>query len=138
MSSQIGTNKHDVGQCSTSIGDILVHSDSQIHVIQIVTYAVANPLPATLIRPEIRRWPLKPVDIKRLPSNIEYDLKNSPTNKVTFEQEKTSSSSKKLMRMHKAGWTMVKDLKDKVFTGKSTDSSVFTVLTDNPDQRTDF
>lgn len=71
------------------------------------------------------------------PSAVGGDLKNAPPNEATADRTK-ALASKKIVRMQKAGWALVKELKSKVRTGKPTESVTFTAIDDDGGERTHF
>ncbi|CAF3242683.1 unnamed protein product [Rotaria socialis] len=109
-------NSHDhphIHHQNIVIGDIFLHLETKPIIIQVVIQSPLATSPLTLDKPVVHR--LSPNSSGQTGSQgiISCDLKNSVPIKATHERTK-SSSTKKLMRVHKASLALVKELKSKV------------------------
>jgi hypothetical protein len=131
------TNDCDYHRQNVVIGDILLHSESKITIIQVIIQSLSTIPSSTHDKPLIRR--LSPNSSGTIGSQtlVPCDLKNTTVIKVTHERTKTSSS-KKIIRMHKAGLALVKELKSKVGTSSKTTTKSLTANTDAESERTHF
>jgi len=85
------------------IGDILLHSESKISIIQVVIQSLTTTPSSTLDKPIIHRLSSNSSGTNGLQTIVPCDLKNISSGKLNHEQIKTSSSSsssKKIMRIH--------------------------------------
>jgi hypothetical protein len=113
-------------QHSIVMGDILLHSESKIIVVQVVIQSLSTTSSSTLNKPTIHRLSPNSSGTNTLQTIVPCDLKNNPPIKINHERTKTSSS-KKIIRMHKAGLALVKELKSKVITPNQTEQKTITV-----------
>jgi len=118
MLNKASTNED--GQQHVVIGDILLHSGSKITLIQVVIHSLSTAPSLTLEKPNIHRLSANSSGTVGSQTLVPCDLKNAPSVKITPERTKPSSSSKKLLRMQKAGMALVKELKSKVATPNHT------------------
>jgi hypothetical protein len=133
MSNETATNNDEHRHQHIVIGDILLHSELNITIIQVVIHSLSVTSPLTVDKPIIHRLSANSSGTNGFPC----DLKNTSPDKVTPERIKKSlSSRKKLIRMHKAGLALVKEFKSKVVTSNHNDSKSVNMNTDN--ERTDF
>jgi len=109
------------------IGDILLHSESKISIIQVVIQSLTITSSSTLDKPTIHRLSSNSSGTNGVQTTVPCDLKNISTDKLNSERTKTSSSTKKLMRMHKAGLALVKELKSKVIITNHNEQKTSTV-----------
>lgn len=129
---------NDDGHQQVIIGDILLHSGSKITTIQVVIHSLPTTTPSlTLDKSIIHRPSQTPSGANGSQTIVPCDLTNTPPKKETQERTK-SLSSKKLMRMQKAGVALVKELKSKVVASNQTESKTTTVYTNNNDEGTQF
>jgi hypothetical protein len=112
--SQKNTTNDDDYQCqSIVIGDILLHLGIKTTPIQVIVQSLTTKPSQGSNKPTIPR-----LGITNNETKISCDLKNSAQDKP-----KRKRTSKKIMHMHKAGWTLIKELRSKVITINHTDSN---------------
>jgi len=119
-------NDHQHHQHVVVMGDILLHSESKITIIQVIIQSLSTTSSLTVDKPIIHRLSPNSSGINGLQTIVPCELKNTPPVKEMNERIK-SSSSKKLMRMHKAGLALVKELKSKVKTSNYTEEKTLTI-----------
>jgi hypothetical protein len=115
-----------------NIGDILLHSESKITIIQVVSQSTSS---LTFDKPIIRRLSPNSSGTNGVQTIVPCDVKNIPPLKDSHERLKTSST-KKFMRMQKAGLALVKELKSKVITPNHSEQKPFTIITADDNERT--
>ncbi|CAF1251070.1 unnamed protein product [Adineta steineri] len=131
-------NHHQQQQQHVVIGDILLHSDSKTAIIQVVIHSLKTSSSLTSDKPIIQRQSANSSGINNSQAIVSCDLKNTPPIKVTEEQVK-SRSSKKLVRIQKAGMALVKDFKSKVIhTNQSEPKTTNTKNTNSDTEQTYF
>ena len=111
------------------IGDLLLHSETKIVVIQVLIQSSTSIPPTNFNAPIIHR--LLPANSSGTNNSsstiISCDLKNTSPVNSSHSRSKTLSSSKKLRRMRKAGLALVKELKTKVVAPNYTTEKTVTV-----------
>ncbi len=117
------TNGNDYQYHPIVIGDILLHSEIKLPPIQVIIQPVNAISSQTFDQPNIPRLLPNSSGIQDDQTKISCDLKNSTTVKLIHER---TLSKKKLMRIRKAGWTLVKELKSKIIKVNKTEPKIST------------
>ena len=121
------------------IGDILLHSKSKLTIIRVVTPSLpSSTLSAVCDKPIIHRLSANSSGTNAPQTLVPCDLKNTPPVKADPERVKSSSSSKKLMRMQKAGLALVKEFRTKVINGNHPEPKASKAHTEFDHQQTQF
>jgi hypothetical protein len=110
------------------IGDVLIHSETKITVIPVIIQSVSPVSSVILNKPIIHRLSQNSSGTNGPQTIIPCDLKNTIPVKVSQPQIKTS---KKLLRMHKAGLALVKEFKSKVISPNDTEPKSLTKIDDS-------
>ncbi len=118
------------------VGDILLHFEPRITIIQVVAQLLSPTSSSTLNKPVIHRPSGNSSKMNGSQTIIPCDLKNTPSAKPSHERIKSSSSSKRMLRMHKAGLALVKELKHKVINSNHAEQKTLTVNTTDDHERT--
>ncbi|UJR23250.1 hypothetical protein I4U23_026270 [Adineta vaga] len=120
------------------LGDILLHCESKLVTIQVVTQTSRTTSPLTYEKPIIHRLSANSTGTNNSQTLVPCDLKNALPIKVTSERTKSTLSTKKLVRMQKAGVALVKEFKSKVVNGNHSESKAITVHEDSNREQTKF
>ncbi|CAF1519539.1 unnamed protein product [Rotaria magnacalcarata] len=116
-------NSHDhphIHHQNVVIGDIFLHLEAKPIIIQVVIQSPLATSPLALDKPVVHRLSTNSSGKTGSQGIVSCDLKNSLPIKGIRERTK-SSSTKKLMRVHKASLTLVKELKSKVSGSNQTE-----------------
>jgi hypothetical protein len=130
------TNNEDDQYCPVIVGDILLHSESKLIPIQVISQSLVRKSSQILETMNIPRVMFNPSELKENQTRILCDLKNSTT---TLLKRERTLSTRKFVRLHQVGWTFVKDLKSKVMAiNNNTPSNVSTVNPSTNNKQTLF
>ncbi len=133
MSHKSTTNDNNYKYYPIVIGDILLHSETKLIPIQVQLLIAISP--QTIEKPNIPRLLPSSCEITNNQTKILCDLKNPTIVKLTHER---ILSAKKLMRIHKVGWALMKELKSKVITINNIESEISTENMDLNSEKTNF
>lgn len=126
----------------TCIGDMLIHSEKKILVLPVFlhlsTENVSSSTSITTDQPIIHRLPANHSPVNHLSIKSRRDLKNNLTTNSSNERTTKAFTTKHVLRVHKAGWALIKELKTKVLTRKLSDENFYVVARDDSSERTHF
>ncbi len=116
------------------IGDILIHSETKITLIPVVIQSISSISSIIPNKPIIHRLsPPNSSGTNGSQTIIPCDLKNTVPVKVSQPRTK---SSKKFLRIPKAGLVLVKEFKSKVISPNDTEPKALTTNTTDDNERT--
>ncbi len=136
MLNRLTTNDGSDHHHQIIIGDVLLHSETKITAIPVVIQSISLISSVIPNKPIIHRLSPNSSGTNGSQTIIPCDLKNNIPVKVSHARTKTSPSSKKLLRMHKAGLAFVKEFKSKVITPNDTEPKALTTTTIDDNERT--
>lgn len=124
------TNDSHNHQQHVVVGDILLHTEEKIIPIQVFSQLLSATSSLTPDKQIIQRLLPNSSKTNTSQTTVSCDLKNTTSIKPTSEPIKNSSSSKKILRIHKAGLALVKEFKSKVIISNQTEQKSITADTE--------
>lgn len=147
MTTKTGSTADPLGHSQgyqTCIGDLLIHSEKKVIVLPVILQSLAEKVPSSSSpvvpndQPIIHRLAPKHPSVSGIATTAGADLKNNYSVKPANERTTKTFSTKNVLRVHKAGWALVKEIKSKVLTAKLSDENFYSVAQDDSSERTHF